>query len=246
MRTPGPEAGGRRRRRPAPPTVTRARSTSEDDCWVALYGEVYDFTDFLEDHPAGAEAITRFAGTDGTEIFDAVHSPGMLEEFVALGAWSIETLFFYEKRREFSPKLLKLFAASRSRRLGSSRHLLPSAVRASWTPPRVHRSRDGAGRGAARRRTPPRARRTARRRRPGAPVKLPPGGDHDALSERRGTSASGWPALVDERERHASLHRPRCRGREDAPPHGREARRRGRLGASRRPTRRRRRGRRST
>ena len=77
----------------APPaaaaTVTRAelaRHTSEDDCWVALYGEVYDFTDFLEDHPAGAEAITRFAGTDGTRGFDAVHSPGMLEEFEALGS----------------------------------------------------------------------------------------------------------------------------------------------------------------
>ena len=77
----------------APPaaaaTVTRAelaRHASEDDCWVALYGEVYDFTDFLEDHPAGAEAITRFAGTDGTRGFDAVHSPGMLEEFVALGS----------------------------------------------------------------------------------------------------------------------------------------------------------------
>jgi cytochrome b involved in lipid metabolism len=69
-------------------TVTRAelaRHASEDDCWVALYGEVYDFTDFLEDHPAGAEAITRFAGTDGTKGFDAVHSPGMLEEFEALG-----------------------------------------------------------------------------------------------------------------------------------------------------------------
>ena len=47
---------------------------------------MYDFTDFLEDHPAGAEAITRFAGTDGTRGFDAVHSPGMLEEFVALGS----------------------------------------------------------------------------------------------------------------------------------------------------------------
>jgi len=70
-------------------TVTRAelaRHASEDDCWVALYGEVYDFTDFLEDHPAGAEAITRFAGTDGTRGFDAVHSPGMLEEFEALGS----------------------------------------------------------------------------------------------------------------------------------------------------------------
>ena len=69
-------------------TVTRAelaRHASAADCWVALYGEVYDLTDFAEDHPAGAEAITRFAGTDGTRGFDAVHSPEMLEEFEALG-----------------------------------------------------------------------------------------------------------------------------------------------------------------
>ena len=69
-------------------TVTRAelaRHASAADCWVALYGEVYDLTDFAEDHPAGAEAVTRFAGTDGTRGFDAVHSPGMLEEFEALG-----------------------------------------------------------------------------------------------------------------------------------------------------------------
>ena len=62
-----------------------ARHATEDDCWVALYGEVYDFTEFLEDHPAGAEAIYKFAGKDGTEGFDAVHSPGMLEEFEAVG-----------------------------------------------------------------------------------------------------------------------------------------------------------------
>ena len=73
----------------APPTVTKAelaKHASEDSCWVALYGEVYDFTDFLEDHPAGAEAILKVGGRDGTEIFDAVHSPSMLEDFEALGA----------------------------------------------------------------------------------------------------------------------------------------------------------------
>ena len=26
---------------------------TQDDCWVAIDGKVYDFTDFLEDHPAG-------------------------------------------------------------------------------------------------------------------------------------------------------------------------------------------------
>ena len=26
---------------------------TQDDCWVAIDGKVYDFTGFLEDHPAG-------------------------------------------------------------------------------------------------------------------------------------------------------------------------------------------------
>ena len=34
-----------------------AKHASALDCWVALYGKVYDFTDFLEDHPAGADAV---------------------------------------------------------------------------------------------------------------------------------------------------------------------------------------------
>ena len=69
-------------------TVTRAELAShatEHDCWVALYGLVYDFSTFLEDHPAGAESIARFAGTDGTAGFHAVHDPGMLDAFEAVG-----------------------------------------------------------------------------------------------------------------------------------------------------------------
>ena len=44
--------------------IELAKHASADDCWVALYGQVYDFTDFLEDHPAGAEAILKYGGTD--------------------------------------------------------------------------------------------------------------------------------------------------------------------------------------
>jgi len=54
---------------------------SADDCWVALHGKVYDFTSFLEEHPAGPESIVKLGGTDGTEMFDTVHNVGMLEEF---------------------------------------------------------------------------------------------------------------------------------------------------------------------
>ena len=68
--------------------VTRdelAKHASALDCWVALYGKVYDFTDFLEDHPAGADAILRYGGGDGTKIFEAVHSKNMLDDFEPIG-----------------------------------------------------------------------------------------------------------------------------------------------------------------
>lgn len=68
--------------------VTRdelSRHKSEESCWVAVYGEVYDFTDFLDEHPAGAEAILKYGGTDGTGIFDSVHSRDMLDDFDAIG-----------------------------------------------------------------------------------------------------------------------------------------------------------------
>lgn len=58
---------------------------SDDDCWIAIHGKVYDLTDFAEEHPAGPESILELAGQDGTEAFDAVHSEGVLEEFEPIG-----------------------------------------------------------------------------------------------------------------------------------------------------------------
>jgi len=57
------------------------KHTTDDDAWVALYGKVYDFSNFLEEHPAGPESILNLAGTDGTDTFETVHNQGMLEEF---------------------------------------------------------------------------------------------------------------------------------------------------------------------
>jgi cytochrome b involved in lipid metabolism len=50
---------------------------------------VYDFTDFVDDHPAGADAILEYCGVDGTEIFEELHNRGMLDDFEPIGvkAW---------------------------------------------------------------------------------------------------------------------------------------------------------------
>ncbi len=50
-----------------------------------MYGLVYDLAGFLEHHPAGAEAITDQAGTDATDVFEAVHTRSMLKEFKPIG-----------------------------------------------------------------------------------------------------------------------------------------------------------------
>ena len=54
---------------------------NEGDCWVAINGIVYDFTEFAEEHPAGAESIYVLAGKDGSEAFGAVHNDRILEDF---------------------------------------------------------------------------------------------------------------------------------------------------------------------
>jgi len=53
--------------------------TVEDRTWLALYGMVYDLTDYVEDHPGGAEAITNVAGTEATETFETVHNKELLD-----------------------------------------------------------------------------------------------------------------------------------------------------------------------
>ena len=70
--------------RAIPPAELQSHNT-EADCWVAVYGKVYDFTDFLAEHPGGVETITEFAGADGTETFDSIHSRAMLDDFDPVG-----------------------------------------------------------------------------------------------------------------------------------------------------------------
>lgn len=57
-----------------------ARHNSPESCWVILYGNVYDVTDFLSEHPGGAKIILSLAGKDATGEYDPVHPPGTLEE----------------------------------------------------------------------------------------------------------------------------------------------------------------------
>lgn len=57
-----------------------AAHSSRDSCWVIIAGNVYDLTDFLDDHPGGSSVILRYAGSDATEVYEPIHPPTALED----------------------------------------------------------------------------------------------------------------------------------------------------------------------
>lgn len=49
-----------------------------DDCWVVIHGKVYDLTEFIKNHPGGADKILKFAGKDATVGFHQIHSSDII------------------------------------------------------------------------------------------------------------------------------------------------------------------------
>ncbi|XP_023016114.1 cytochrome b5 [Leptinotarsa decemlineata] len=39
------------------------------DCWIIIYDRVYDVTDFLDEHPGGADLLLEFAGREASSAF---------------------------------------------------------------------------------------------------------------------------------------------------------------------------------
>ena len=46
-----------------------------------LNDEIYDFSDYIDAHPGGADAILDVCGNDGSDVFNAVHTLAMLKDF---------------------------------------------------------------------------------------------------------------------------------------------------------------------
>ena len=53
---------------------------SQDSCWIAVYGTVYDFTDFLSQHPGGANILLQNAGKDASSTFGLYHPRDFLDQ----------------------------------------------------------------------------------------------------------------------------------------------------------------------
>ncbi|CAE7486434.1 CYB2, partial [Symbiodinium pilosum] len=55
-----------------------SKHSTPEDCWVVLYGRVYDLTKFALGHVGGSKLITDLAGKDGTSVFEASHGENVL------------------------------------------------------------------------------------------------------------------------------------------------------------------------
>jgi cytochrome b involved in lipid metabolism len=58
-----------------------AEHRTRRSAWVALHGEVFDFTSFLDAHPGGARGLLRHAGTDASDAFTELHSQSIFAAF---------------------------------------------------------------------------------------------------------------------------------------------------------------------
>jgi cytochrome b involved in lipid metabolism len=60
-----------------------SKHNTQEDCWVAVDGKVYNFTDVLKWHPDGADSILEHAGKDSTDFW--IHPSSYLNNFEVVG-----------------------------------------------------------------------------------------------------------------------------------------------------------------
>lgn len=61
------------------------KHNTTDDLWIVYNGQVYDVSQYLDEHPGGEEVIVDCAGTDATEAFNDIgHSDDAHEILLGL------------------------------------------------------------------------------------------------------------------------------------------------------------------
>ncbi|KAK4238898.1 hypothetical protein C8A03DRAFT_43437 [Achaetomium macrosporum] len=64
------------------PTISPTELSRHDNItslWIAIDGEVYDFTEFAPTHPGGIDILRQHAGRDATAAYNAVHSASLVK-----------------------------------------------------------------------------------------------------------------------------------------------------------------------
>ncbi|KAF4678287.1 fumarate reductase [Perkinsus chesapeaki] len=69
-----------KRSKPTIDIAELAKHGTPNDCWIALYGSVYDFSGYSTEHPGGSSAIEGGCGRDATETFEQVHTANLVED----------------------------------------------------------------------------------------------------------------------------------------------------------------------
>ncbi|KAI0263845.1 FMN-dependent dehydrogenase-domain-containing protein [Gloeopeniophorella convolvens] len=59
---------------------TVAQHNSRESCWIIVHGNVYDVTDFLDEHPGGSKIILKYAGKDATQEYEPIHPPNAITD----------------------------------------------------------------------------------------------------------------------------------------------------------------------
>lgn len=51
-------------------TAQVAQHNTPNNCWIIIHGNAYNVTNFLDQHPGGADVIIPYCGKDATTAFD--------------------------------------------------------------------------------------------------------------------------------------------------------------------------------
>ncbi|KAJ5484984.1 hypothetical protein N7539_004972 [Penicillium diatomitis] len=60
-----------------------SKHRTSEDCWIVVDKQIWDVTNFLDEHPGGANIILKYAGRDATEAYSTVHAPSVLRSNLA-------------------------------------------------------------------------------------------------------------------------------------------------------------------
>ncbi|EAW10167.1 FMN-dependent alpha-hydroxy acid dehydrogenase [Aspergillus clavatus NRRL 1] len=59
-----------------------SKHKTPEDCWIVVNGQVWDVTDFVEEHPGGPTIILKYAGRDATKAYSEAHTPGVIKQYL--------------------------------------------------------------------------------------------------------------------------------------------------------------------
>ncbi|KXL47888.1 hypothetical protein M433DRAFT_63601 [Acidomyces richmondensis BFW] len=73
-----------------------AKHNTRESCWIAIHGNVWDITSFLDEHPGGSSLLLSVAGQDATEQYETFHDADLvgntLPEDARRGTINVATL----------------------------------------------------------------------------------------------------------------------------------------------------------